>query len=228
MLNLIRRKSIIIMMVVSLVGSLLVGSVLAQRNYGAEGAKSVEDYSLEDMLTYAIQDEYLARAEYEAIMNEYGEQRPFSNIIQAEETHIEELLPLFEEHGIEVPQDNAREHVVVPESVEEAFTTGVKAEEDNINMYEKFLQKDIPEDVAEVFAQLKKGSENHLAAFQRGLKRGTENTGRGNGYGRNSQGMRRGQKRRGNRQFNSQNSQRNFKRGYKNQNDNNQNCNCDC
>ena len=37
------------------------------------------------MLTYAIQDEYLAHAEYDYILKNFGDQRPASNIIKAEE-----------------------------------------------------------------------------------------------------------------------------------------------
>ena len=44
------------------------------------------------MLTYAIQDEYLALAEYELIIEKYGSMRPFSNIINSEKTHIDMFL----------------------------------------------------------------------------------------------------------------------------------------
>src|SRR6056297_1714817 len=91
------RKRIWIL-ILTMIAVLLIGTIgaLASDNYGALGAKQDEDYTLEEMLIYAIQDEYLARAEYELIMNEFGEQRPFSNIIRAEEYHIELLKPLFQ------------------------------------------------------------------------------------------------------------------------------------
>src|SRR6056297_1109015 len=159
--------------ILTIIGSLFLSSVgvLAVDDYGAEGAKQAEDYTLEDMLIYAIQDEYLARAEYELIMEEYGEQRPFSNIIEAEEYHIELLKPLFEKYNIEIPADTSEKHVVVPDSLETAFKTGVQAEIDNIGMYEKFLEKDLTDDVKNVFEKLMRGSENHLTAFEQGLER---------------------------------------------------------
>ena len=138
-----------------------------------------EDYTLEEMLIYAIQDEYLARAEYELIMNEFGEQRPFSNIIRSEEYHIELLKPLFEKYNVSIPEDNSREYVVLPEDIKAALKTGVKAEVENIAMYEKFLEENIPDDIANVFEELKRGSENHLRAFENGLER---NGGFGQGY----------------------------------------------
>lgn len=66
-----------------------VGLFAASESYGALGAGSKADLNLEQMLTYAIQDESLARSEYEMIIERYGTIRPFSNIIRAEERHIQ-------------------------------------------------------------------------------------------------------------------------------------------
>ena len=123
------------------------------------------------MLTYAIQDEFLARAEYEVIMEKWGVMRPFSNIVQAEIRHADWVKELFESHGFSVPENAAADHVVIPDSLKEAFETGVQAEIDNIAMYDKFLALDLPDDVREVFERLKAGSENHLRAFRNGLAR---------------------------------------------------------
>lgn len=185
MRKIINNNVFIWLTVLVVIGGIVSGSVLAAGGYGADEVEQAKDYTLEDMLRYALADEYLARAEYEAIMKEFGEQRPFSNIIKAEETHIEELLPLFTEYNIDVPEDVAKEHVVVPASIEEALEIGVQAEIDNIEMYGVFLEKDIPEDVKEIFANLKAGSEKHLEAFKNGLERG-QNPGQGQNRGSNS------------------------------------------
>ncbi len=140
--------------------------------FGSESAMETEDMTLENMLNYAIEDEYLARAEYELIMEEYDIERPFSNIKRAEERHIEILKPLFEEYGFEIPEDVASEYVIIPDSLEEIFEIGIQAEIDNIAMYEKFLETDLPEDVERVFIYLRDGSINHLEAFERGAERG--------------------------------------------------------
>ena len=126
------------------------------------------EFTLEDMLTYAILDEYLAKAEYEAIIDTFGEVMPFVKIVEAEQTHIDLLLPLFETYGIEVPENNAANQVVIPESITSALATGVQAEEANIAMYELFLSQDnLADDVRTVFEYLKNASENHLQAFSR-------------------------------------------------------------
>lgn len=148
----------------------------SEYDFGAKSALDKENLTTEQMLTYAIQDEYLARQEYELIMDEYGEQRPFSNIIKAEEYHIEMLKEIYETYGYEVPIDNAIDFAVLPDSLEQAFEIGVQAEIDNIAMYEMFLTYELPDDIRDVFIELRDGSKNHLTAFERGV--------RGNGRGR--------------------------------------------
>ena len=46
-------------------------------NYGSTGTLKQEVFTLEEMLHYALQDEYTARAEYEYIMSIYGIQNPY-------------------------------------------------------------------------------------------------------------------------------------------------------
>lgn len=89
--------------------------------FGFSGASVDSDPTLIEMLTYAIQDEYAARGEYELIIEEYGEIRPFTNIIRSEETHIDLLVPLFTAHGYTVPEDTSSDYVILPESLIAAF-----------------------------------------------------------------------------------------------------------
>ena len=139
--------------------------------FGAKGAEADAELTLNEMLIYAIQDEYLARAEYELIMSKHGTVRPFSNIIKAEERHIEWVKELLESHDYEIPADTAADYVVLPPDLKNAVETGVQAEIDNIAMYEKFLSKELPEDVRDVFEELKSASENHLRAFKNNLRK---------------------------------------------------------
>ena len=143
---------------------------LAAEEYGAAAVNEGGTYTLEQMLTYAIQDEYLAQAEYKAIIEKFGVDRPFANIMKAEGVHVQHLLPLFDAYSIPVPADTAAGNVVLPAALEEIYQIGVTAEIHNIGMYETFLkQEGLPEDVEGVFEALKKASESHLAAFQRNL-----------------------------------------------------------
>ena len=137
------------------------------KSFGAKAAKEDTDLTKEDMLTYAMEDEYLARKEYEIIINKYGEQTPFSNIIKAEEQHISMLTELFNKYTIPIPEDKSKDYVVIPNSLNESYNTGVKAEVENIDMYERFLNQDIPQDIKDTFIELKDASEKHLSAFEK-------------------------------------------------------------
>ena len=143
---------------------------LAAEEYGAAAVEEGETYTLEQMLTYAIQDEYLARVEYSIIIEKLGVDRPFTNIVKAEGVHVQYLLPLFEAYSVPVPVDTAAGLVILPATLEEIYQANVTAEVRNIAMYETFLKQDgLPEDVEDVFEALKRASENHLTAFQRNL-----------------------------------------------------------
>lgn len=166
--------------------------------FGANGAISDEELSLEDMLVYALQDEYMAQAEYLAIIEAFSAQRPYTNIVKAEAIHIQELLPLFATYGYEVPVDDAASRVVLPESLVDSYTNEVTTELNNIAMYDKFLSQDLPDDVRLVFDELKAASEKHLVAFQRAVDREVTGYGRSSnnsgstGYGRMGGSMGRG------------------------------------
>lgn len=163
---------------------------LGETPFGAAALSEGKTYTVEEMLTYSIQDEYLAQAEYKVIMDAFGEQRPFINIMKAEGGHIELLLPLFTAYQITVPEDTALEHTVKPDSLQAAYEAGVTAEVNNIAMYEAFLkQSDLPDDVWEVFEALTRASENHLRAFEGNANKpgmGNQNRAAGNGQQNNS------------------------------------------
>jgi rubrerythrin len=141
-------------------------------DFGSFGAKNATDISVEDMLRYAIEDEFLARQEYESIMETYGSIRPFSNIIRAEENHIEMLKEIYESYGYDIPLDSAIDHVMIPDSTQEAMQMGVTAEINNIAMYDLFLKTELPDDIRDTFEALRDASIKHQTAFERGSSRG--------------------------------------------------------
>jgi len=142
-------------------------------SYGAVGAAKLPDneLNLANMLTFAIQDEYLARGEYQKVLEKFGKRSPFSNIIKAEVRHIGFLRPLFKKYGVTMPPDRGLELATVPGTFAEALQVGVNAEVQNIAIYERFLKKELPDDVRSVFSRLLAGSQNHLASFQGGRGR---------------------------------------------------------
>jgi len=144
--------------------------------WGARAAALDSAPDIEDMLRYAIEDEYLARAEYLAIMGRFGAARPFSNVVKAEESHIAWLAEIYAAREIPVPVDKATSIVSVPSSVKDALQAGIQAEIDNIAMYDSFLVSAVvglPENatISALFVRLRDASKNHLSAFRQALSR---------------------------------------------------------
>lgn len=139
--------------------------------YGAACASKDTDLTLEEMLTYAIQDEYLAHGEYDYILKNFGDQKPFNNIIKAEENHIAELKKVFQTYNFTFPLDVSKDYLLIPTSIKNALEIGVQAEIDNIAMYKRFLEQKLPDDVRATFVFLRNGSENHLSAFRNNLNK---------------------------------------------------------
>jgi hypothetical protein len=142
--------------------------------WGARAAAADSDRSVDEMLRYAIQDEYLARAEYQAIMRKLGDVRPFSNIVGSEESHIAWLKDAYAAEGLSVPADEAASRVAVPPTLKDALQAGVDAEVANIAMYDSFIVSKLMAkaenaDLRALFARLRDASKNHLAAFENGL-----------------------------------------------------------
>lgn len=160
-------KNIKIVLTLALVLVIGLSGLAYADDFGAEGAAADQSWTIEEMLEYAIEDEYIAKAEYEALIEEFGNIRPFTNIIKAEQRHIEMLLPLFEKYEVEIPVNDAADRAVLPETLEETFAIGVEAEIKNIDMYKAFLETDLPEDIDVTFERLMRASESHLRAFER-------------------------------------------------------------
>ena len=172
----------------ALIGTSMI--VHAEELGGAAEAAQDTEYELEEMLQYAIEDEYLAFTEYNLMLKKFGEQRPFSNIVNAEEYHISLLEPLFEVYDLSIPEQNWEEMITIPDSLEDAYQAGILAEEANIAMYEQFLQEEIPEDVKVVFENLLSASNRHLNALMRQENNSClEDGNSGQGMGKNGTGI---------------------------------------
>ena len=140
--------------------------------------------SLAEILNEALMDEYKARDSYQKIIETFGPVRPFINIVKAEQTHIELLLPLYEKYAVPLPAEPDPNRVSVPESLLAACQMGVEAELANVAMYDSLIAAtDLP-DVVDVLQRLQAASrDHHLPAFQRCVERG-DSPGQGFGAGR--------------------------------------------
>jgi hypothetical protein len=147
--------------------------------------KSTLDERTKNALLDALADERRAQAFYGAVIKKFGDVRPFSNIIQAEQKHEAHLLPLFQKYGVTVPKnEEANKEIKVPESIIDACKQGVEAEKMNLEMYNRFLGFVKEQDIREAFTWLRDASQNnHLPAFERCTQGGGEPRGKGR-YGR--------------------------------------------
>ncbi len=64
------------------------------------------DAKTQQAMIDAINDEYRSRALYNAVLHKFGSVRPFSNIVQAENNHVNLWMNLFAKYGIAVPTDS--------------------------------------------------------------------------------------------------------------------------
>lgn len=120
----------------------------------------------------ALDDEYKARATYEAVISKFGPVRPFTNIIGAEERHAQALERLLQRAGEPIPADPWRGTVTAPDTLAESLALGVQAEIDNRDLYSRLNAMTSAPEVLRVFANLQRASQdNHLPAFQRRLDR---------------------------------------------------------
>ena len=123
-------------------------------------------------LNQALDDEYKARATYRKVLEKFGDVRPFSNIVGAEENHISELKVLFDNYGLSVPADEWPSKAPSFDTLEEACNGAAQAEIDNAALYDRLLADVSHDDVKSTFEELRDASRNnHLPAFQRCAER---------------------------------------------------------
>lgn len=139
--------------------------------YGAVGALADNNLTMEEMFTYAIQDEQLAHGEYTYVLETFGDQAPFNNIVSSEAQHISEMTVLFEKYDLVIPDDESADHLKQAANIKEGLENCATGEVDNIAMYNKFLDQDIPDDVRATFTALRNASEGHLDAFNKSLEK---------------------------------------------------------
>jgi hypothetical protein len=143
---------------------------------------TVDTSTLAEMLTFIVQEEKLAHDLYVQLASTSGAQQ-FANIVNSESTHISLVQGLLVSYNIVDPtvglavgefvnQDLQAlyDSLLASGSVDRAgaIAAGIAVEEKDIADIEVMLASDLPSDVASVLERLLSGSQNHLAAFQRG------------------------------------------------------------
>ena len=123
---------------------------------------------LNQVLRIAIYDEYHAYETYRKVIETFGNQMPFINIIEAEIKHYEELILLAQKYNVPLPVNDWVDKIVLPNTLLECCEVGVAAEIDNIQMYDNLLlHTDEYPDIKDTLYRLQAASyNNHLPAFR--------------------------------------------------------------
>jgi len=130
----------------------------------------MEDVSPQEIeaLNTALDDEYKAHATYAKVIEDFGQVNPFANIINAEKTHIAELLEIYAKYNLEPIEDRWLGNIGSYSSIGQACQVGVEAEIANADLYDGLFSKVDNQDITAVFTSLRDASrEKHLPAFQR-------------------------------------------------------------
>lgn len=112
-------------------------------------------------------DEQHAYAVYEAVIAQFGDVRPFTNILSSEAQHIAAWETLFERYGIAVPEVPSFD-VPAFASLADACAVGMTAEVANFDLYDSMLAAfEAYPDLTYVAEALRNASETmHLSAFE--------------------------------------------------------------
>lgn len=124
-------------------------------------------------LLAALDDEYRAESTYQADLTKFGDVRPFSNIILAEQRHQQMVKDELSRRGWTFGSNPYTGKIAAPATLLDACQIGVQAEIDNIALYDRLLPTIDDSAIRDVLSRLQWASrENHLPAFERCVARG--------------------------------------------------------
>jgi hypothetical protein len=138
-----------------------------------------------DALVSSLQEEYLARDVYRAVIAKLGSTRPFTNILKSEEQHIAALSALFTKHGLPIPADNqvVRTTTLMAgvTTIDDALNLGITVEREDADLYDQLMKVVDNQDILQVFGG---------TGIGQGIGRGAAGQGTGRGGNGAGQGMR--------------------------------------
>jgi len=147
-------------------------------NYSADTDSTVLSESETAGLLFMVEEEKLAHDVYQYLASQYG-LAVFSNIAQSEQTHMDALLSIIENHGLTSPVssaagvfNNSDLQALYTElttkgsqSLVDALLVGGAIEELDIRDLHSYLTATTNSGLTQVYTNLLNGSYNHLNAF---------------------------------------------------------------
>jgi hypothetical protein len=130
-------------------------------------------------LNETLDDEYKSYETYAQVIRDFGDVRPFINIVRAEQRHYSALLTLFEKYRIAPPENRWVGRAPRFPSVLDACAAAVQGELENVALYDRALQSTGRADLIAAYRALRSASQDrHLPAFRRCTRRGGGGRGR--------------------------------------------------
>ena len=121
------------------------------------------------VITAGIMDEWQAYAVYDAVIDQFGAVRPFTNIQRAEAQHANAWATIFERYDLPLPAQPVLEELPEIASLADACAVAAEAEIANMALYNTMMTTlaDYP-DMLQVATALRAASaDKHLPAFER-------------------------------------------------------------
>lgn len=180
-------------------GGLVTAAQAASPNAGATTA--VSDSTLAAELTFARDEERMARDLYQAFSDTYDDALPFSRITRSEQQHFDAVGTLLDRYGVADPAEGRKAGSYADATVQKlydgwladglvsldaAHDVGAALEKRDIADLEDALDQSLPPDVTRVFTALLSGSRHHLAAFRAAADGQVLDPQDGRGYGMGS------------------------------------------
>lgn len=164
------------------VAALLAGGAVASQALATTPAEADSDVT--STLTFAREEERMARDLYAALAATYDGARPFSMVTRSEQQHFDAVGTLLERYDVTDPAAGKAAGTYADPAIQKlyddwlaegraslqaAYQVGVELEKRDIADLEESIAADLPTDVDAVFGRLLQASQRHLAAYERAV-----------------------------------------------------------
>lgn len=143
-------------------------------------AQATASDTLAEDLTFMREEERMARDLYLAFAEKYGDDTAFARIAKSEQRHFDATGRMLENFGLEDPSDGLEAGTYADDeltalyeelleqgmaSLEDAYDAAIAVEEADIADLTAAIERTTDDAATRLFENLKRGSEQHLAAY---------------------------------------------------------------
>lgn len=119
------------------------------------------------LLDEAYQDELKAYIRYEAVIEQFGDIRPFANLVESERRHLDHLADLYIARGL-TPAAVFEPAPVMYLSVASACQVSLEAERENVALLDRLIAETTEPDIKATLEWIREASAGrHIPALER-------------------------------------------------------------